>query len=166
MKSRFMRFGLAVGLISSSAFLFTFCSGDTPAYYDQYREVPGGTWEVGEKISYEVDITDTILPYHFLLNIRNSKDYRYRNLYLFVKTEFPNGKSSRDTVELVLAAESGRWTGDESASLYTSRHMIKFARVFPITGPYKFEVEHAMRDEELEGISDVGFRLVEAKHGE
>ena len=152
---------LIIGCMSllGAMFLLSACGDDEGGWYDQYQAVPGGTWEIGERLEYTVEVDDTLSNNHFYLNVRNNGDYPFQNLYLFFHTEFPNGKSAVDTVQLILAGETGQWIGKGSGSLYQSKHMFKFSRRFPLIGTYKFGVEHGMREEALEGISDVGLRL-------
>ena len=109
-------------------------------------------------------VDDTVGFYDLFINLRNENSYRYSNLYLFVEINFPNGKTSRDTVECPLADPTGRWYGSGLGDLYDNRILYKRQRQFPLAGEYSIMIEQAMRDSVLRGISDVGFRL--ARSGE
>ncbi|MGB6037283.1 MAG: gliding motility lipoprotein GldH, partial [Cryomorphaceae bacterium] len=85
-------------------------------------------------------------------------------LYVFVKTIFPNGKSSKDTVGIILADATGRWIGDGGGYLNSSSHlsntiMYQYNRRFPLSGTYRFEIEQAMRTDTLVGIKNIGLRI-------
>lgn len=138
-----------------------FGCGEEP-FFENNQAITGGSWQVADQPEFEVDIYDTITPYHFFMNIRHSGDYEYSNIYVFVHTIFPNEKTSKDTIELVLQHPDGRWKGTGAGDMYENRYMYKFAKRFPLIGHYKFRVEHAMRDETLNGVDDIGIRLEEA----
>ena len=48
------------------------------------------------------------------LGLLHSEDYPFSNLYLFLRLDYPNGRTLRDTLECTLAASSGKWLGDGS----------------------------------------------------
>lgn len=151
-----------VALIAATA------CGEPHLVYEQNVEIPGDKWLLSEKAVIDMQITDTITAHNFLINVRNTEAYPYRNLYVFVKTTFPNGKTSRDTVGIILADASGRWLGSGTGFLRSNRYptnaiMYSYNRRFPITGTYRFEIQHAMRSDTLEGIRSIGLR-VEKSH--
>ena len=84
-------------LLSITLFLFISC--DEKRVYEKNNEISDGIWNIDEKISFDVDIKDTVSLHNFYINIRNTGAYPYSNIFLFVNTEFPDGGKSRDTVE-------------------------------------------------------------------
>lgn len=139
------------------------CS-DENRVFEENVEIPDEKWTVSEKAILETDINDTISSHNFLINVRNTERYPYRNLYVFVKTTFPNGKSSKDTVGIVLADATGRWLGSGGGYLNSSSHlsntiMYRYNRRFPLKGTYRFEIEQAMRTDTLVGIKNIGLRI-------
>ena len=121
-------------------------------------------WATSDRAVMEFEVSDTVSQHNFYLNVRNTEAYPYRNLYVFVKTEFPNGKSSRDTVGVILADASGRWLGSGNGYLSSSQHlsntiMYQYNKRFPLKGSYKVEIEQAMRVDTLEGIRNVGLKI-------
>jgi gliding motility-associated lipoprotein GldH len=145
-------------LVLSGLLIFTSC--DSGTVYDQQVVLPQDGWFMNEAVKFDVDIVDTLLPYDFNLTLRHTTDYRYSNLYVFMTTQFPNGKISRDTIECLLADVSGRWMGsgwgkvrDEEINLRTQLH-------FPQRGQYQFYIQQAMRTDTLKEITHVGLRLV------
>jgi len=79
-------------------------SCDRKRFYEHYTIIDNGIWDTYDKVRFEVTITDTVARYHFYLNIRNDVNYPYANLFLFLKTIFPDGRIARDTIECTLAA--------------------------------------------------------------
>jgi gliding motility-associated lipoprotein GldH len=144
------------------------CADDN-LVFEQNLEIPDALWVVTDKAIMDFEITDTVSQHNFLINVRNTEVYPYRNLYVFVKTVFPNGKFSRDTVSIVLADASGRWVGKGSGYLSMSEHvsnsiMYNYNKRFPLSGTYKVEIEQAMRLDTLEGIQNIGLRIEKTKN--
>jgi len=147
------------------AVLLSISSCDDPnRVFEENVEIPNEQWVVSERAVLSTVIDDTLASHNFLINVRNTERYPYRNLYVFVKTTFPNGKFSKDTVGVILADETGKWLGDGGGYLNSSSHlsntiMYQYNRRFPLKGEYKFEIEQAMRTDTLIGIKNVGLRI-------
>lgn len=155
--------GISLVVMLLAIFGLQSCS-DPNLVFEENRSIKGSGWAVSDTVVLRFDIQDTLSQHNFLLNVRNTNDYPYRNLYVFVKTVFPNGKFSRDTVGVVLADPSGRWLGSGSGFLFTNQSltnkiMYKYGRRFPLSGTYRVELEQAMRTDTLPGISSVGLRI-------
>lgn len=134
--------------------LMTSCS--TNALYDESVVIPDAKWD-NENIPYfNVTVDDTLTDYAFYMSIRHLENYRYSNLYVFMHTEFPNGNVTHDTIECVLAAPDGRWMGKGSGNMYYAKVLLNPSLRFPLKGDYHFELEQAMREKELKGITDIG----------
>jgi len=119
-------------------------------------------WDKTYKADFEVSIDDTASNYRFFVNIRNTVDYRYSNLYIFLNTRFPNGNITRDTIECLLADPSGKWLGRGISKMKENQILLNASLRFPLKGVYRFEIEQAMREESLKGISDIGIRIQKA----
>ena len=78
---------------------------------------------------------------------------------MFLHTTFPNGNQTHDTIECIFAYPDGRWIGDGSGSMRDLKILLNNNLRFPIKGNYHFEIEQAMREPVLEGITDVGLRI-------
>ncbi|HON18725.1 MAG TPA: gliding motility lipoprotein GldH [Salinivirgaceae bacterium] len=134
-------------------------SCDDNRVYDTSYTVPSMKWHMDSIYRFEIPITDTVNPHNVLLQIRNSGDYKYRNLYLYVKIEFPNRKSLTDTVNCMLADVTGKWLGSGWGSLWSSSVLYKRRIRFPMSGNYRISVQHAMRDTVLKAINNIGIRV-------
>ena len=139
--------------------LFLHSCGPEPLF-DHTKKIPGGVWKEDELIRFEVPVNDTIHIYKFFLNLRHSTDYRYANVFFFINTTFPDGRSARDTVECILADKSGKWLGNGITNIRDIQVMLRRGLRFPLEGTYTFELEQAMREPELHGIKDIGFRII------
>jgi len=138
--------------------VFTSCNSNT--VFNQYVELPAHGWCKNNAVAFNVDISDSLTNYNFGLNIRNTSDYRYRNLYVFLITEFPNGNISRYTVECVLANNEGKWLGKGWGDIKENHIVLKSELRFPLTGHYRFLLQQAMRVDTLQGLHDVGLSLI------
>lgn len=136
---------------------------DPDRVYEENIALENGAWKSGFKPRFEVPLNAGTASYNVYLNIRNGREYPYSNLYLFLNTVYPDGKISRDTVELTLADYDGRWLGSGMGNLKFSRFMLRHGMRFEQAGTYAFVLEQAMRTNELKGIYDVGMRFEIAK---
>jgi gliding motility-associated lipoprotein GldH len=125
--------------------------------------MPDYVWNVKNKPTFEVKIDDTVSLYNLYVNVRHASHYPYANLYVFVTTTFPNGKTRKDTVECILAEPNGKWKGDGMGDIWDYQSPWMQNIKFPLMGIYKFEYEHAMRMEQVPFIMDVGLRVEKAE---
>jgi len=144
-----------VGLI---AVLFLY-SCNMPALYEKNIHLESGTWNLENKLSFDVSIQDSLVPYDFYLNIRHNDDFEFSNLYLFIDTYYPDSGYTRDTIEILLADVTGKWFGEGFGSLKEVRVLLKKGVSFPSSGDYTFSFIQAMRTEDLKGIEDFGIRI-------
>ena len=132
---------------------FTAC---TSSNYNKRNVIPEAEWAQENRIAFDVNIDDTINGYVFGLELRHLENYRYSNLFVFLHTTMPNGNHTRDTIECTLATPEGRWIGKSSGSMRDLRIPLNPGLQFPLKGNYHFEIEQAMREPVLKGISDIG----------
>ena len=149
--------GLKPGLFFFLLLLLASC--DPGRVYEKNQQFPEQTWKSADKLEFQVLIDNNTIPYHVYLQIRNGMDYPFSNLYLFLKTTYPDGKISKDTIECILADYDGRWLGSGIGSVKFNRFQLKKGVCFPLRGKYLFEFEQAMRVNELKGITDLGLRI-------
>ena len=147
-------------LIFIISLLFISCGNEV--LVDKSNEFEEGYWEVKNTFATQFDVIDTVNNYNFFVTLRNTNDYPYQNLYVFLKTDFPNGKQKIDTINCPLANLQGNWLGKGFAGVYDNRVLYMARKRFPLTGSYKISIEHGMRENDLPGILDVGLRIEKA----
>lgn len=118
--------------------------------------IPEAKWDNRMLPFFDLTVNDTLSDYAFYLNIRHLENYRYSNLYVFLHTEFPNGNITHDTIECTFARPDGSWMSKGSGTIRSAKILLNPALRFPLTGSYHFEIEQAMRDDVLKGITDIG----------
>ncbi len=136
-----------------------FSCGDKNVIFDESVIIPNASWENQDLPYFDVNIEDSLSTYAFYLNIRHLENYRYSNFYMFLHSTFPEGSQTHDTIECILAYPDGRWIGEGSGSMRASKILLNDNLHFPIKGKYRFEIEQAMRDDVLDGITDIGIRF-------
>ena len=140
-----------------SIFLYA-CDGNK--VYEEYVEVVNADWKKENIANFSFNITDTVSPHNLYLNIRNTSDYPYSNMYLFVKIKGPDGNFNVDTVNCQLADKRGKWLGKGIGDLWDLKIPYIGGFKFVQSGEYNVSFEQAMRvDNGLKGISDVGLRV-------
>ncbi len=134
-------------------------SCDRNRVFEENHTIGNGIWNSAGKIRFEVAIADTSLRYNIYLNVRNSMQYPFSNLYLFMDTRFPDGRIARDTIDCMLADYDGRWLGSGVGSIKFSQFLFHRGIGFEQKGNYRFEIQQAMRVNDLPGIHDLGIRI-------
>ena len=144
------------------AFLFlTAC--DNKRIFEENKDIPDNNWASTNIVKFEVPIKDPSTPANFYINVRNADGYPYSNIYLFIKTTFPNGKFSTDTLECILADEHGKWLGKGLGDIYDNQIPFKRNVRFPLAGNYLFEIQQGTRSDHIPLIMDVGLRIEKAE---
>lgn len=128
--------------------------------YDNSLRVANPIWHCDSVARFEVEVSDTSIDYQSAILIRNSGDYRYQNLWLFVTEIAPDSTVTCDTIEYYLADDYGRWLGSGIGSLYTSLYYYKDDLHYSQAGIYTYEIKQGMRDDELQGITNIGIQIL------
>lgn len=134
-------------------------SCDKNRFFEQNTELNNCQWYYEDDKEFKLSIDDTLSLFNFNLNVRNTNDYPYSNLYVFIETIFPDSALARDTVELQLANINGKWLGDGNGKYKYNSFVLRRAMRFVQMGDYVFKIQQGMREDTLIGISDMGVRL-------
>ena len=139
--------------------LFSFTSCDNSVLYEENFAVDDNGWHTDDVKTFNFNIQDTLSPLNLFVNLRTSTDYPYSNLYVFLYSQYPQGNSFKDTLEFILADPKGKWFGESSGTVIEFKGLISSGARFEHAGEYTFKIGHAMREEVLVEIIDVGFRV-------
>lgn len=152
-----------------SSFLFVivamlFISCDKKRVFDEYKPV-GKSWDKDSIVTFNLPEIDSTKQYNLFLNIRDNSNYPYNNLFLIVSLVAPNGLTTVDTLEYLMADNEGNLLGEGFTDVKTSKLVYKERMKFK-AGKNILHVKQAVREtgkvngvEKLEGITDVGFRI-------
>jgi gliding motility-associated lipoprotein GldH len=144
-------------VILTSFILLQSCNSNV-AFTDSYP-MAETTWRLMDILHFRVPITDTVNSNNVFFNIRTGSSYPFRNIFLFVTTTSPAGKSITDTLQYNLADEKGRWYGKGFGDIHELALPYKSNVYFPVKGTYHFKIQHGMRVEDLNGVFDFGLRI-------
>ena len=123
-----------------SACLLTACNEHT--VYHSYQSLPNKGWGKSDTLSFHIPITDSVpTTLRLFAEVRNSIEYPYHDLIAFC-----------------LADSTGRWTGHGWGSIYQSETFITSVRPLHPAN-YTIKIMSGMKDEKLQGLSDVGIRI-------
>jgi len=134
--------------------LFSACREDS--LYHEFR--PLTQWNRAEVLCFEDSLA--FAPgkgeqVEIVIQLRNNNSYPYANLCLNADI-FLTDSVYREFIDIKLTKEDGKWAGSGWGSLFTHEVILKS---LPMTGKFKIELSHAMQDEVLEGIRNVGVCL-------
>lgn len=145
--------------------LLTLFSCDSKYIFDEYKAIET-PWTKEKGIEFTATAPDTINKYNLFINLRNTNEYKYSNLFIITELDFPNEYKIIDTLEYAMAKPNGEWLGVGFSSLKENKLFYKEYIQFPTLEPFNVKVTHAMRKngkekglDVLEGVTDIGFRI-------
>lgn len=134
-------------------------SCDHDVIYSDSRIIEKNTWNLMNELKFNIPVDDTITASNISFIIRTGSSYPFRNIWVFVSTTSPDGKTIGDTLQYELADEKGKWFGKGLGDINELILPYKSNVYFPVKGNYIFNIQHGMRDEDLKGVYDFGIRL-------
>lgn len=153
-----------------SKLLFLFIIGlclvscDSNLVFEENLKIDESVWNRTQQAQFSFEITDSTQLHNFFINFRHAGDYPYKNLYLFTRIKSPDGKIARDTAQMLLADNKGRWLGKSIGDIYDYQFKFKEQFMFPEKGEYVVNIEQAMRDQVLPNVTDIGIRVEKIKN--
>ncbi len=146
-----------------SLVLFITTSCNNNVVYSKYEKLPEDGWKADNKLTYKVTVDDVTNLHNVFITVRHADSYPYNNLFVFLKTEYPDGKTSIDTCELILANQKGEWIGNGSGEIWDNKIPLKQNVKFRQAGNYTFTFEQGMRTNPLPLIMDFGMAIEKVK---
>lgn len=145
--------------LTSTLILLLLSACDTKTVYHSYRHISKDGWSKSDTLVFNTLLTDTLNAYQFTVEVRNSGNYPYQDLYLFIRSN-PTDSClfTTDTIKCTLANEQGQWTGYGLGAMFQNAfpaRPIPFRHRKDIT----FKINHGMTDPLLNGIDDIGIRI-------
>ena len=142
-----------------------YISCDKKRVFDEYQSV-GSAWNMKKEVVFELPKMDTLKKYNLFINLRANDDYKFNNLFLIVSLEQPNGLTKVDTLEYEMADVDGTLLGEGFCDIKESKLYYKESVKFKASENNKIHIKQAVRKtgkivgvEDLEGITEVGFRV-------
>ena len=96
--------------------------------------------------------------YDFIFTLRSTTDYAYNNLWVFLRTPPPYGKSVREPYEIKMADPNGNWIGNKSGTIVEHQLIFKRRKV-PFKGKYTFTLEQAITEKRVDELLDISLEV-------
>lgn len=145
--------GLLIALLAS-------CQPHT--MYHSFRTLPKDGWNKSDTLVFPIPTKDIQAEnYELQIELRHTKEFAYQSLWVVV---YQNSQDSMqftaDTLQCVLVNEKGRFIGTGLNNYYQTNFPLKTVTLDKEYTPI-FKLAHYMKKGRIEGIHDVGIRLVE-----
>lgn len=157
-----------IGILSVVLWLIASCESDV--VYNKYQPITNAEWAQDHIVSFEITMQDSITPYNLFINLRNTKDYGFSNLFMITKMTFPDQTRVVDTLEYEMTDANGRFLGSGFSDIKENKLFYKENIRFHQKGKYFLQIAQAMRKrnevpgiDPLQGISDVGVSIEKVK---
>lgn len=150
-----------IGVLFATGFIFTSCNKGV--VYSKYESFEEYEWYAKNKITFDTEITDSLGLHDISLLVRHADAYPYSNLFVYLTTKYPDGFTTLDTLECILASGKGEWLGDGAGDIFDLTIPLKKSVRFPMAGKYSFTFEQAMRTDPLPLIMDFGLEIKKSK---
>jgi len=145
-------------IASLGLLLWTSCQ-EQP-YYQQSFSFKNNTWARKNSPSFKVEIKDTSKAYNFILTLRNSTNYAYSNVWVYLNSKSPDKAYAREPFEIKITDEKGRWLGKKTGSIVENQLVFR-NRKLSKPGTYTFVVEQGITKKVLYNVLDFGLEIEE-----
>lgn len=138
--------------------LFFLASCTQEAVFNKSYKFQNEVWNQNVKPKFIVSIQDTSVAYDFVFTLRSSTDYAYNNLWVFLSSTPPTGKTVREPYEIKMAYPDGNWIGKKSGTIV--EHELVFPkRKLPFKGNYSFVLEQAITQKLVDEVLDISLEV-------
>ena len=145
--------------------LFSGC-GKQPV--EKFISIQDRVWEYNSPANFIVNITHPGI-YKMKVQLRYSQEYSYSNIWVALNEKGPDGKTANMRMNIPLFDLSGRPYGSYAGKFYDRNYpdgnmeTNQLTLNIPQAGLYTFSLQHNMRIDKLDGITEIGIRLKEEK---
>ncbi|MDR2148272.1 MAG: gliding motility lipoprotein GldH [Tannerella sp.] len=154
------KFGKRSWCLALGACCLVACVDDT--VFSKYVAIENRIWNKDSEYFFTFTVTDNAVPYDISVKLRNNDMYPFKNLWLFCSMELADSSLTRDTLEVMLADDFGKWTGS-GISIFQNEFPLYRNFHFPDTGQYTAVFRQGMRADNLKGIENIGLTVRKAK---
>ncbi len=143
------------------ALLLCACGGIDRVGYSRFVDVPVEGWAPELSFAFDPEDTDSTRRQEacdLVVSVRYTTAYPYRELWLTLEEFSQEGYLRTDTVQLELTDGRGHPVGRGKLGLFTVTDTIR--RNFKVPEGYHVEISHALTDEDLEGVRNIGLTLL------
>lgn len=131
--------------------------------FEKNATIPRQSWTSSFKpeIAFNIEPKDTTSRFNIFIVIRHTDAYRYKNIWINVHTESPNGVINNQPLNLQLATDDRGWLASGMDDIFEHRILITPPNSPErlSAGTYRFKLENIMREDPLKNVMNVGIRL-------
>ncbi|MEE9440029.1 MAG: hypothetical protein V3V14_13570 [Saprospiraceae bacterium] len=120
-------------------------------------------WLYESPLVFQLNISDNNKTYDLLLNLTHSTDFKYKNLYVKITTEFPDNTKVEDVLSMNLIGNSGIFIGDCNSKTCSINISLEEKFKFKSSGIHKLTIYQNSRTDNLSGILSGKLMLFYAK---
>lgn len=138
---------------------------DTTLVDSQSVSFKKAQWPIQTAPVFSIQSPDTTQTYDLFINLRNTHQYAYSNLFVVSEIKFPKGQIITDTLEYEMTTPQGHFLGSGDQVIENKLWCKKGIR-FRESGTYQLTLRHLMRDArsvegiaQLKGILDIGYSI-------
>lgn len=128
--------------------------------YEKQVPIPSQEWYYDSIPEFTFHIEDTTSQYNLFVVLRHTDRYKYNNIWIRIGSKAPGDSMKFQKLNLKLANDNKEWEGTGMNDIFEVRKMISPGPIyFQKPGDYTFSIEQIMRENPLEHILNVGFRV-------
>lgn len=128
--------------------------------FEEQAQIPSQQWFYNNSPSFTFEITDTTSLYNLYIVLRHTDAFNYSNIWLRLGSKGPGDSTHFQNINLALASDANGWEGTGVDDIFEVRKNITPGPVpFKKPGKYTFTISQIMRENPLNHILNVGFRV-------
>ncbi len=131
--------------------------------YETTKEIPNGVWTYRDTLNFQFDIADTSARYNLYVEFAHADTFPHQNLYLRLKTRFPDGRRVSDVKSFDFFSAQGVSNGTCSNGKCRVQLNLKQKTRFPQPGTYAITFEQYMRRDSVPGVASIGMAIEKIK---
>lgn len=149
-------------LICMFLLTISFASCEQKILFQEEKTIPGGIWTYRDTLNFTFSVTDTSELYNMYVEFAHADVFPNQNIYLKLRTLFPDGKRLGKTRSFDLFDSQGASTGKCSGGDCHVRSVLQDNAYFNTPGEYVITLEQFMRRDSIEGIQSIGLVIEKA----
>lgn len=118
-------------------------------------------WQADSLARFKFRINDSTQDYSIYLNIRNTADYPFHNIYLEYNLQDSSGNVLREELinRNLFDEKTGKPLGDGLGDIFSHQFPMVTGYEFPQAGLYQLNIQQYMRMDSLPGIVSLGAKV-------
>lgn len=147
--------------ISVFALLMGLVSCAPSGYYQKDYVIKDAAWTHDNKLTFDINITDTQSHYNSFLLLRHDDNFPTSNIWLKISVSNADDTTYafEDRIELLMMDADGKPLGKSFGDIWEQKKLLGNLPPFRKAGTYTVTIAHVMRSNPLEGVMNVGVQV-------